>query len=453
MECGEVTIGLSRVDAPARNPIVAPRMAPRRRRWPALVGAVLVSFSLVAVGWLLGSTVSSSPTDPASVIGLSSSEPDAATGAGDAAAGADEPGANDPGSGSAVSNEQNTIEVLARLAPSTASLQVIVGGQVVGPGGSDDQRPQQSAGSGFVIDVQGDSYLVSNFHVVQSALEPETATLRDDAVIAAGFAGAEPIRLDVVGVNPSFDLALLRALDPANPLPDVEPIPIADSDLVLNGQKAIAIGNPFGFDSTATVGVVSATGRFLESIGEVAIPMIQTDAAINPGNSGGALLNSAGELIGVNTALFNPESGSFAGLGFAVPSNLLKEALANLELGGVSDISDTRPILGVELASLAFFPPQIREEAGLPDAGVMVVSTVPGGSADRAGLTGAESVIEFGGFRFPADGDIIVAVGGIEVSTAEALNVAVTYGLSSGDVIELRVVRQGQEFTVDVTLD
>ncbi len=202
---------------------------------------------------------------------------------------------------------------------------------------------QVGAGSGFLIESNGQQYLVSNFHVVSAALEAGTADLRSDATIRARFPNVDgPVTVDVVGVNPSFDLALLQPLG-AVPFPDVEPIPFADSDQVVTGQKAIAIGNPFGFDSTATTGIVSATGRFLESVGMVSVPMIQTDAAINPGNSGGALLNSSGELIGVNTAIINPESGAFAGIGLAVPSNLLGEALANLELGGVSDISDFRP--------------------------------------------------------------------------------------------------------------
>ena len=129
-----------------------------------------------------------------------------------------------------------------------------------------------------------------------------------------------------MGVNPSFDLALLQAIDESQ-LPDAAPLVIGDSNALAVGQKTIAIGNPFGLASTVTSGIVSALERFVPTIGEVPVPMIQTDAAINPGNSGGPLLDSAGRLIGINTAIINPQSRSFAGLGFAVPSNLLAESL------------------------------------------------------------------------------------------------------------------------------
>jgi hypothetical protein len=118
----------------------------------------------------------------------------------------------------------------------------------------------------------------------------------------------EPVLLEIVGVNPSFDVALLTTADPGASFSDVMPIEVADSDEVAVGQKAIAFGNPFGLDATVTTGIISATSRLVPSVGEVSVPMLQTDAAINPGNSGGALLDSQGQLIGVNTAILNPEA-------------------------------------------------------------------------------------------------------------------------------------------------
>ena len=415
-------------------PVIAPQQEVPRRSPVRLValGAVLGLLSttlLIAAGWWLGTSFGSGPVaEP-----TSDAAPDAAPVT------------------VVVADEQNTIDVLDRFAPSTASLQILVQGDAMGPNGQ-PAGGQVGAGSGFLIESNGEQYLVSNFHVVSAALEPGTAQLRDDAVVAARFPNVgDPVALDVIGVNPSFDLALLQPVGSGS-FPDVEPIPFADSDLVVTGQKTIAIGNPFGFDSTATTGIVSATGRFLESVGMVSIPMIQTDAAINPGNSGGALLNSSGELIGVNTAIINPESGAFAGIGLAVPSNLLLEALANLELGGVSDISDTRPSLGAQLASLAFFPPGLRDEAGLPANGVMVVDTVVGGPADAAGLRGAGSTVSMGGLEVPVDGDVILEINGQPIGSADELNMAITYTQDSGDVLDALILSGGVERLVQITL-
>ena len=192
----------------------------------------------------------------------------------------------------------------------------------------------------------------------------------------------------------------------------------------------------------------------MPSIGEVPVPMIQTDAAINPGNSGGPLLDSAGRLIGINTALINPQGRSFAGLGFAVPSNLLMESLANLEDGGVTDISSTRPRLGISAQALDLVPFSVREELGLPDEGVAVIDVQPGSVADKAGLRGSDDTITLeGGFEIPAPGDIIVAIDGESVDAVEDITELVTYGSEAGDELEFRVVRSGIEFDISVRLE
>ena len=261
------------------------------------------------------------------------------------------------------------------------------------------------------------------------------------------------VAVDVVGVNPSFDLALLQAIDESE-MPNAEPLAIADSDALEVGQKAIAIGNPFGLASTVTSGIVSALERFVPTIGDVPVPMIQTDAAINPGNSGGPLLDSAGRLIGINTALINPQGRSFAGLGFAVPSNLLVESLANLETGGVTDISSTRPRLGISAQALDLVPFAVREERGLPDEGVAVIDVQPGSVADKAGLRGSDETISLeGGFEIPAPGDVIVAIDGEPVDTVEDITELVTYGSQAGDELEFRVVRAGVEIEISVRLE
>lgn len=368
-------------------------------------------------------------------------------------------------------DELNTIAVAERFSDSTAALSVTVGGQAMEPlGGADgntpemllpDQNvppqfqapPQQSSGSGVLIEIDDNPFIVTNFHVAMPALEQGTSQLRSDSTIIATFGAndASTFSLDVVGVNPSFDLALLQAQDGVT-LPNVEPIPIADSDLVVKGQKTIALGNPFGLGATLTTGSISSIGRLVTSIGQVSVPMFQTDAAINPGNSGGALMSSSGELIGINTAIFNPEARAFAGIGFAVPSNLLVEALGNLEDGGVSTLSDTRPVFGASLGTLSLLPAPIRAEAGFPDSGVVVLDVLAGGPADAAGLAAPEFQ-QIQGIGVPIDPDIIVAIDGQPVETAEDLNLSITYDANIGQEVTLTILRDGEEVDVPVTLN
>lgn len=367
-------------------------------------------------------------------------------------------------------DELNTIAVVERFGDSTAALSVSVGGTLMSPLGADDVNPelltpdtnilpqfetppQQSSGSGILIEVDGDLFIVTNFHVAEPTLIAGTSDQQPDSAISATFGANErdSFDLQVVGVNPSFDLALLEPVEGVT-LPNFEPIPLADSDLVLKGQKTIALGNPFGLGVTLTSGSVSSVGRLVTSVGEVSVPMIQTDAAINPGNSGGALLNSSGELIGINTAIFNPESRAFAGIGFSVPSNLLVEALANLELGGVSTLSDTRPIFGAGLGTLGLLPTAIRDEAGFPDTGVAILNVLEGGPAEAAGLTTPEFQ-EIQGLNVPIDPDIIIALDGRPVQTAEDLNLGITYDADIGQTVTLTIMRGDEQVSVPVTLN
>ncbi len=372
-----------------------------------------------------------------------------------------------------LADEANTIDIVHEFGPSVVAINVNVQGEAVRPFADipadqlpsefrdllpylDDEIPiSQSAGSGFLIDVDGLDFLVTNFHVVQRSLLPGTTTLIEGASITALFPGqsAEFIPLQVVGANPSFDLALLTALNPAVPFPDLPGLSIADSNTVQVGQKAIAIGNPFGLEFTVTTGIISAIGRFVPSVGQIAVPMIQTDAPINPGTSGGPLLTSRGELIGINTSILNPESRASAGLGFAVPSNLLIEALANLELGGLSDIRDTRPTLGADLQTVNLLPHGIRELLELPDEGVVVVDILPGSPADKAGLRGKQRTVKLSSFEFPAGGDVITAVNGVPLANTEQLNLLITYEGQVGDQLDFALLRDGQKINVTVTLE
>ncbi len=374
-----------------------------------------------------------------------------------------------------LADEQNTVEIVNAFGPAVVAINVTIRGEAMRPfeGFAPDQLPpefrdllpflddevptSQSAGSGFQIDVEGAgaSFLVTNFHVVQESLVPGTIDLVDGASITAVFPehSDEPIRLRVVGANPSFDLALLSGLNPTDSFPEVTGLKIADSDTVQVGQKVIAIGNPFGLEFSVTTGIVSAVGRFVPSVGQISIPTIQTDAAINPGNSGGPLLNSNGELIGINTSIINPEGRSSAGLGFAVPSNLLTEALASLELGGLSNIRNTRPTLGVRLQTVSILPGGIRELLELPDEGVVIIDVLPGSPADKAGIHGSQRTLILGSTEFPAGGDVIVAVDGVQLTNAEQLSQIITYEGKAGDQLEFTLLRDGQEMNVIITLE
>lgn len=352
------------------------------------------------------------------------------------------------------SDELNTVAIAERYGPSTAALSVVLAGERLVDDTVVQTGPaQQSSGSAFIVQIEDDWFIVTNFHVVQDTLVPGTSDLLDNASITAFFGAEGEIEaaLDVVGVNPSFDLALLDATDDTI-LPLVDPIPISDSNDVQIGQKTIAIGNPFGLGATVTTGIVSSTERFIQSVGGVDIPMIQTDAAINPGNSGGALLNSSGELIGINTSIFAPgQAAASAGVGFAVPSNLLVESLVNLEAGGITMLSDTRPAFGAQLGNIAGLPPEIREEAGLPDTGLAVLAVDPNGAAAAAGFEAPEFT-QIQGLTVPIDPDIIIALDGMPLESADQLTETVTYDADFGDSVTLTVVRGGEEVEVEVNL-
>ena len=239
----------------------------------------------------------------------------------------------------------------------------------------------QGAGSGFIWDDSG--LIVTNYHVVARA-NKLTVTLSDQREFEA----------QVVGLAPERDLAVLRLTDPPEGLVE---LPLGDSSELSVGRKVLAIGNPFGLDTTLTVGVVSALGREIQSpSGRKIRGVIQTDAAINPGNSGGPLLNSLGQLIGVNTAIYSP-SGASAGIGFAIPVNTVREVVPQLIAYG----KILRPILGVERASDQWIRRNQIE-------GVPIVRTYRGFPADDAGMVGARR----GNRGEILLGDIIVEVDG-----------------------------------------
>jgi len=294
--------------------------------------------------------------------------------------------------------------------------------------------PQEGTGSGFLYDDQG--HIVTNYHVVENA-ESVVVTLADGRSFPA----------EIVGVDPSSDLAVIRI--PAEDLP--APLPLADSSQLRVGQFVIAIGSPFGQVGTMTLGVISALERVIQSpdgrfIGEA----IQTDAAINPGNSGGPLLDLQGRVIGVNSQIISPSQAS-AGIGFAVSSNTVRRVVPHL----IAEGRYPHPWLGVQVLSLTPEWVQALRRAGMEvpvEKGLLVLSVVRGGPADRAGIRGGSQVVRIGGYRVPVGGDIITAINGHPVPTLQELNVYLDSQTRVGDTVEVSIYRGGQEMRVTVTL-
>ncbi|MGH7826216.1 MAG: S1C family serine protease [Candidatus Binatia bacterium] len=279
----------------------------------------------------------------------------------------------------------------------------------------------QGTGSGFVWDTSGD--IITNFHVIQNANAAQV-TLADQSAWKAR----------VVGVAPDKDIAVLRIDAPANRL---RAIPIGTSKDLQVGQSVFAIGNPFGLDQTLTTGVISALGREIESVTRRPIQgVIQSDAAINPGNSGGPLLDSAGRLIGVNTAIYSP-SGASAGIGFAIPVDTVNRIVPELiRFGKV-----TRPGLGVQIAE-----EQIARRLGV--SGVLVVDVAPGSAAGKAGIRPTTREAS-GRVRL---GDVIVAIDGKKVESPNDLYLTMEK-YRVGDVVTASLLRDGKGVQTKVTLE
>src|SRR6478752_2015563 len=250
--------------------------------------------------------------------------------------------------------------------------------------------PQEGQGSGFIIDKDG--HVLTNYHVIADARQVEV-TLHN----------RKKYRATVVGTDRSHDLAVIQIK-----APDLSPMVLGDSKNLQVGQKVYAIGNPFGLAGTLTSGIVSSIRSVQEPNGINIDEAIQTDAAINPGNSGGPLLNSHGEVIGINTMIAS-SVGQNAGIGFAIPINTAKAVLNDLlTLGRVR-----RPALGVVTLPIS---PDIADQLGLAaDYGLLIVRAVPGGAADRAGLRGGSERAYLGNQPIMIGGDLITAIDGQDV--------------------------------------
>ncbi len=279
----------------------------------------------------------------------------------------------------------------------------------------------QGSGSGFVWDKDGN--VITNYHVIQGA-DKAQVTLADRTTWEATLVGAAPEK----------DLAVLKISAPKSAL---RPIPVGSSDNLLVGQSVYAIGNPFGLDQTLTTGIISALGREIKAGDGTPIrDVIQSDAAINPGNSGGPLLNSSGELIGVNTAIYSP-SGASAGIGFSIPVDVVKWAVPDLiQYGKIN-----RPTLGIELANA-----QSVQRLGL--RGALITHVAEGSAAERAGL---QPTFRDRNGRIRL-GDAIIAINGDKVASSNEL-ILILEKYKAGDNVKVKIIREEKEQEVTVRLD
>jgi len=321
--------------------------------------------------------------------------------------------------GDLAGDEQNTIEVFRNASPSVVYITSI--GLRRNLFSLNVYEIPQGTGSGFIWDNEG--RIVTNYHVIEDANRVEV-TLADHST----WKGI------LVGTSPDKDVAVLQISAPAERL---RPIPVGESENLLVGQKVFAIGNPFGLDQTITAGIVSALGREIQSVtGRTIQGVIQTDAAINPGNSGGPLLDSAGRLIGVNTAIYSP-SGSSAGIGFAVPVAVVNKVVPEIIRYG----KVIRPGIGITVAN-----EQLTKRLGVD--GVLIIGVQRGSAAESAGLQGTRE--DRGGNVVL--GDIILSVDGNPVSSYDELRNELDRH-RVGDAVTLSVLRDDQKIGVEVRLE
>jgi S1-C subfamily serine protease len=320
--------------------------------------------------------------------------------------------------------EQNNIAVYKRVLPSVVNITstTLVFDFFYGT------VPQQGQGSGFILDKAG--HVLTNYHVVAGANRGIEVMLWNKRRYEA----------KVVGVDRVHDLALLQ-ID----APNLQPVTLADSSNLQVGQKVYAIGNPFGLSGTMTRGIISSIRSIRNSDGAPIEDAIQTDAAINPGNSGGPLLNSSGDVIGINTMIASNGADQSSGIGFAIPINTAKAVLADLiRFGRVK-----RPTLGIVSYAIG---PDLASQMGLSaDNGVLIQRVIPGGAADRAGLHGGDQQAYVGNTPIMLGGDLIISIDGQQVTDPQDIS-ALMDKHQAGDTVSVTILRGRKQMTFKLVL-
>lgn len=321
------------------------------------------------------------------------------------------------------SEEQNNIAVYKKALPSVVNIT----SKSMAFNFFYGQVPQEGQGSGFILDKAG--HVLTNFHVIADANRIEVMT-----------SDKRHYKATIVGSDKAHDLALLQIN-----APNLQPVTLSDSSDLVVGQKVYAIGNPFGLSGTMTRGIISSIRSIRGPEGAPIEDAIQTDAAINPGNSGGPLLNSRGEVIGINTLIASNGAEQSSGIGFAIPVNTAKAVLGDLTKYG----RVRRPSLGI--VSLAVSP-DLADQMGLPPvSGVLIQKVVSGGPADRAGLHGGNEQYYLGNMLINVGGDLIVAIDSKEITDPGDITSMMDHH-QPGDQVTVTVYRGRRKMTVRLTL-
>ena len=290
-------------------------------------------------------------------------------------------------------------------------------------------QPATTLGSGFVVDRDG--YIVTNFHVIENAQD-----------VQVNFSGDDRVPATVIGSDPSTDLAVLKIDEHSRAL---TPLPLGNSDAVHVGDAVVAIGNPFGLERSATAGIVSALQRNITAPNGYTIDeVIQIDAPINKGNSGGPLLNTSGEVIGVNSQI-ESENGGNVGIGFAIPVNTVREVVSQIKQHGKVE----HAFLGVEMVPITA---ELADTVNLPvDEGVIIAGVLDGSPAAEAGLKGGDQSVIVDGRSYVLGGDIVTSADGQPMTSPGDLR-AMIMEKKPGDSITLKIRRDDLQRTVNVTL-
>jgi S1-C subfamily serine protease len=289
-----------------------------------------------------------------------------------------------------------------------------------------------SFGSGFVFDKKG--HIITNNHVVENTKK-----------ISVTFVDGKSYNAEIIGTDPYADIAVIKIDVDSKQL---SPLPIGDSSLLRVGEQVAAIGNPFGLSGSMTSGIVSQLGRLLPVQGSsFSIPdVIQTDAAINPGNSGGPLLNMQGEVVGINTAIYSSD-GSFSGVGFSIPSDLVLKIVPSLITKGEFQ----HPWVGISSANIT---PDLAELLNLEYAkGVLIMTVMKDSPADKAGLKGSSQTAITNDVEYTIGGDVILSIDGNEIRQVNDLLTHLQREKNVGDTMNLEVLRDGKMINIILTLE
>ncbi|HET9216503.1 MAG TPA: trypsin-like peptidase domain-containing protein [Terriglobia bacterium] len=331
------------------------------------------------------------------------------------------------------SDEQNNIDIYKKYSSGVVNIT----STVLAPASRFQVVPVEvGTGSGLILDTNGN--ITTNDHVI----EPSLTT---GGGLEVTLADKSKYQAKIVGRDPGNDLAVIKIDAPKEKL---TPIPLGKSANLLVGQKVLAIGNPFGWERTLTTGIISATGRSIEANQRIIENVIQTDAAINPGNSGGPLLNSSGEVIGINAQIASPSNGS-VGIGFAIPVDTVARIVNDLITHGYV----RRPWVGIgRVFPMEGYPPGLARRYGIPsNQGFMVETITRGSPAALAGLRPPTGQIIYGFRAYPVGGDILLSFQGKPINSVPELAAQIDH-LKAGEKVVFTVLRGGQQIEVPVVL-